>query len=158
MFVFRLSTLLAAFGKYSPEYLSFFNELGKVISFNQGKTTADKVLSLFSPLPKKSIDFAVLEKADNVFVIPSSFGWDDVGNFLAFDRLFSHDQCNNVVVDSDPVSVDSNDNIIIGKISDKKIVLLGINNCIIVDSDNGLLISSKIAIGQLKSALEKTKR
>jgi mannose-1-phosphate guanylyltransferase len=157
MFVFRLSTLLDAFGKYAPEYLSFFNKLNRTISFNQGETTANRVAPLFAPLPKKSIDFAVLEKAQNIFVVPSAFGWDDVGNYLAFDRLFPHDECNSVSVNAVPISVDSSNNIVIGTVSKKKILILGISNCIIVDSNDGLLVSSKTAVNKLKVALEKAK-
>ena len=73
------------------------NEMERIVDSNEGIITAEKVKPLFTNFEKKSIDFAVMEKSDNICVIPSSFKWNDVGSYEAFDELFEKDKDGNVI-------------------------------------------------------------
>jgi mannose-1-phosphate guanylyltransferase len=153
MFIFSFETIKEAYKKYSKSTYDVLSEISKIVSSNKGLSTSSKVKPLFEKFEKKSIDFAIMEKANNVFVIPSLFGWDDVGSYLAFDRLFKHNADGNVVLHTKVVSVDSNSNIIIGDKTKVDICLLGISNKVIVVTDNHVFISEKSKVGELKKVI-----
>ena len=113
MFVFEYKTIMDALNKYSQNHYDTISKLKKIFDKNEGVKTAELVKDIFMNFEKKSIDFAVMEKADNIMVIPSSFGWNDVGNYLAFEELFSKDENNNVKRNVNSITIDSNNNIIV---------------------------------------------
>ncbi len=143
MFIFKYSNLLLSFKKYAKKHYQIINELDEVIKENKGIETAHKIKSIFDKFEKISIDFAIMEKEDNINVIPSSFDWNDVGSFLAFDKLFAKDEYNNVVRNIKYVGIDSNNNIIIADSKKFNLSLLGVNNMIICVKDNNIMICEK---------------
>jgi len=86
-----------------------------------------------------SVDYAILEKTSDIYVIPSQFGWDDLGNWSSFERYNDKD-INGNVLKSVTQSLNSTGNIVITK---KPIVLNDINDLIIVETEDYILISSK---------------
>ena len=92
---------------------------------------------------KKSIDFAVMEHADNIMVIPSEFGWNDVGNFTAFEELFDKDENDNVIKGVNCISVDSKNNIIVSDGNYQRVSLLGVSNMIVAITKEDILICNK---------------
>jgi mannose-1-phosphate guanylyltransferase len=155
MFIFTFSTLFSSFKEFAPEYLPVFEEIDRAILKNEGLKTTNLVKKFFELFPKKSIDFAIMEKSNNVYVVPSSFGWSDVGTFAAFDRLFSSDEFGNVSKGPHAIFVDSSNNILIGDPQGVDTILLGIHDCIVVNTPKGILVSQKASIGDLKKAVER---
>jgi mannose-1-phosphate guanylyltransferase len=155
MFVFKFNTIKKAFQKYSPLSAEVLKSIDLIITKNYGIKTSQLVKDEFERFEKKSIDFAIMEKADNIMVIPSSFGWNDVGSFKAFDDLYKKDGEGNVILDSPVVSFDSNDNIIIGSKNNLNVCLLGISNKVIVYTDKEILISEKSRVQEIKNLLVK---
>lgn len=153
IFVFTYECILDAYKKYASEYLPLFAQISNLFSRNEGLKTSNVVSPIYEQFLKKSIDFAIMEKSDNIFVVPASFGWSDVGTFAAFDKLFDHDSAGDVVKEADVVAIDSNNNIVVGEGKLIPFVLLGINDCVIVNTNKGLLISKKDHIGDLKKAV-----
>ena len=106
-----------------------------------------------------SIDYAVLEKADNVAGIAAGdFGWNDVGSWNAVYELMSHDACGNAVAPH-VVCLDSHDNLV--DAGGKMVALLGVRNMIVVDTPDALLVVSRDhaqRVGEVVRALEKLKR
>ena len=155
MFIFKYKTMLNDLKKYSPNHYEISLELNKLIDTNNGIITANNVRDIFMKFEKKSIDFAVMEKADNIVVIPTSFGWNDVGSYLAFDELFNTDENNNVIYNVKSITIDSTNNIIISQDDNHNINLLGINNMIIVITKDNLLIIPKGRCQEIKKILAK---
>lgn len=93
-----------------------------------------------------------MEKAHNIFVIPGSFGWDDVGSWLAIERIKGCDDNNNTIT-GNVVTVDTNGCIIEAK--DKLVAAVGIKDIVIVDTDDAILISGKTSTNNIKSVLQK---
>ena len=155
MFIFKYNTILKALNKYSQNYYNISIELSKLINENNGVVTANNIRDIFMKFEKKSIDYAVMEKANNIVVIPSSFGWNDVGSYLAFDELFTKDENNNVTYNVKSITVDSTNNIIISQEDNHNINLLGINNMIIVITKDNLLIIPKDRCQEIKKILAK---
>lgn len=155
MFIFKYGTILEALKKHSPNHYNISIELSKLINENNGVFTANNIRDIFMKFEKKSIDYAVMEKANNIVVIPSSFGWNDVGSYLAFDELFTKDENNNVTYNVKSITVDSTNNIIISQEDNHNINLLGINNMVIVITKNDLLIIPKDRCQEIKKILAK---
>jgi len=143
MFIFKYNVIMEALKKYSKGHYDVINEISPLINKNEGKKTADLVKDIFMNFEKKSIDFAVMEYAPNIMVIPSSFGWNDVGNFLAFEELFDKDENGNVVRNIKCVSVDSSNNIVVSDEENQTVSLLGVNNMIVAVTKHDILVCDK---------------
>ncbi len=155
MFIFKYSVIKEEFKKHANSHYEIINEMGKIVDSNEGVKTAVKLKPLFSRFEKKSIDFAVMEKSDNIYVIPSSFKWNDVGSYEAFDELFEKDNNGNVVLDSSIVSIDSKNNIIISKDTDIKLSLLGIHDKVIVANNSNVLVCEKNECQRIKELIRR---
>lgn len=94
-----------------------------------------------------SIDYAVLEKSKDIYVIPSNFGWDDVGSWEALDRYREKDEAGNVLVGSSKV-VDSHGNLIVSSSHD--IVVEGLQDIYVIENDGKILIGQKSNVANVK--------
>ena len=92
-----------------------------------------------------------MEKASNIYVLPGQFGWDDVGSWLAVGRMKEANQEGNVIT-GNVVTFNSKDCIIEAK--DKLIATVGLEDIVVVDTEDVTLIGSKIHMGEIKKVLE----
>ena len=143
MFRFKYETIMNALKTYSPNHFETIESIKPLFNKNEGVKTAELVKDKFMNFEKKSIDFAVMEHASNIMVIPSEFGWNDVGNFLAFEELFKSDENKNVIKNVKCISVDSNNNIIVSNGNYQRISLLGVTNMIVAVTKDDILICEK---------------
>ena len=143
MFIFNNDTLDEELKKHSPNHYQVKYALDKLIKANEGVKTANAVKDEFLNFENQSIDYAIMEKSDKIMVIPSSFGWNDVGGFLAFDELFDKDDNTNVTKNTKVISVDSNNNIIVSDESHQRVSLLGIKDMIVAVTKDEILICNK---------------
>lgn len=124
IFLWNVNTILDAFGRYMPEILS------KVADGD------------FDSCPNISIDYAIMEKAENVYVQLCSFGWADLGTWGALHEASPKDQHRNVIVKGNTLLYDCKENIIAipnGKLA----VLQGLEDYLVADTDNVLLVCRK---------------
>ena len=106
-----------------------------------GSPEADKVIeNEFKKLDSISIDYGILENADNTYVVPGSFGWDDVGSWSPLDNLNQKDSNGNIIK-GNHIWVNSKDSIIYAQ--DKMIATVGIKDLIVVESDQTVLVCNK---------------
>ena len=143
MFIFRYDVIMDALKKYSNNHYEIVNMIKSMFTKNEGVKTAELVKDTFMNFEKKSIDFAVMEHADNIMVIPSEFGWNDVGNFTAFEELFNKDSNSNVIRNVNCISVDSNNNIIVSDGNYQRVSILGVSNMIVAVTKDNILICDK---------------
>lgn len=94
-----------------------------------------------------SIDYAVLEKSKDIYVIPSDFGWDDVGSWEALDRYREKDEAGNVLVGNAKV-VDSHGNLVIS--SNHDIVVEGLKDIYVIENDGKILVGQKSNVRNVK--------
>lgn len=94
-----------------------------------------------------SIDYAVMEKSDSIYVIPSRFGWDDVGSWEALDRYREKDDKGNVLVGNAKV-VDSHGNLVISSSHD--IVVEGLKDIYVIENDGKILVGHKSNVANVK--------
>ncbi|MEI6222882.1 MAG: mannose-1-phosphate guanylyltransferase, partial [bacterium] len=134
IFIWNISTILEELKKLQPE---FFNQLTKL---QEAVSSSESIDKLYLELPKKAIEYLVLEPSDNVAVIPVDFGWSDIGSFQAVkDMLSSYPEEN--LVQGEHLTIGSRGCLIH---SPKKLVAtIGLQDMVIIDTDDILLICPK---------------
>ena len=146
IFIWSLDSILNAFQEFLPEMANKFAEGEKVMG------TADEdafIQQMFPTCPSISIDYGVMEKAKNVHVIPSDFGWSDLGTWGSLYELSDKDENENVTLHSDATYYDSHGNIVTlpkGHLA----VVQGLEDCIVAESDGVLLICKRDAEQQIR--------
>ena len=104
-----------------------------------------------------SIDYAVMEKADNVYVIPASFGWSDLGTWASAYDTFEKDYLDNAVGGNQVMVIDATKNMV--QVPHHKLVVLqGLDDFIVVDTDDVLLICKKDKEQEIKAYVAEVKR
>ncbi|MBS1527571.1 MAG: mannose-1-phosphate guanylyltransferase, partial [Bacteroidetes bacterium] len=87
-----------------------------------------------------SIDYGIMEKASNVYVLPSEFGWSDLGTWASIYQLANKDDDGNALIPPEKVIVYDSSNCMVNVPADKLVVLRGLHDFIVVESNNTLLI------------------
>ena len=154
IFVWKVKNVVKAFELYQPEMYELFD--GEMEHFNTPgeKEAIDRIYPLCTNV---SIDFAIMEKADNVYIIPSSFGWSDLGTWnSAYDNL-EKDYLGNAVAGENVIVIDAT-KCMVSAPHDKLVVLQGLDDFIIVDTDDVLLICKKEKEQSIKEYVAEVKR
>jgi len=139
IFIWKVGSILKALEKYAHEIHSLFTK--GIDSYN---TDAERsfIDQHYPTSPNISIDYAIMEQADNVYTIPADFGWSDLGTWASLYEAVPKDQQNNVI-SAKNIHIDDTRNSIIHISSDKIAVLKGLDGFIVVDEGNALLIYPK---------------
>lgn len=148
MFIWKISTILEQMTQHLPENYALLETIEAAI----GTPQQDEVLvEQFARMQSISIDYGVMEKTKDIYILPASFGWDDVGSWLAVGRINPADASDNVI-HGDVITVDTEHCIVQG--SDKLIAMVGMDDVIVVDTHDALLLCSKAHAGSIKKVLE----
>ncbi|MDP4145738.1 MAG: mannose-1-phosphate guanylyltransferase [Bacillota bacterium] len=148
MFVWRASTILELTNRFLTNTFNVLNEIAVTC-----EEEFDQVLELrYENVDNVSVDYGIMEKAENIYVIPTDFGWDDVGTWYSVERYRDKDENNNVCV-GDIKHIDSHNNIIVG--NGKPIVVVGLDDVFVVESDDVIFVGSKENIKNIKDIKNK---
>ena len=154
IFVWKVAQIVKAFELFQPEMFELFDAAKDKFNTPQEKEAIDKIYPLCVNI---SIDVAIMEKADNVYVIPSSFGWSDLGTWnSAYDNL-EKDYLGNAVASDHVIVIDATKCMVSGP-ANKLMVLQGLDDFIVVDSENALLICKKDKEQSIKEYVAEVKR
>ena len=148
MFIFNIDYML-------KELETNYNETYKLLRKLPNINDADYHVMLKELYPKCesiSIDYAVMEKSKNIYVIPSDFGWDDIGTWKSLERYVQKDENNNYIR-GQASTYNSSNNILYSE--NKKIVVIGLNNIFCVESDDMIVIGLKDHMEELVKYREK---
>jgi len=154
IFIWRVQDVLTAFENYQPEMFELF--AAEKDKFN---TPAEKeaIATIYPQCTNVSIDYAIMEKATNVYVIPSSFGWSDLGTWnSAYDNL-EKDYLGNAVTGKNVLVIDAT-KCMVSADNNKVVVLQGLEDFIVVDTADALLICKKEKEQQIKEYVAEVKR
>lgn len=147
MFIWKVSTILSNIKSFMPQMADGLEKIQASIGTADYQKTLEEV---FPTLESQSIDYGVMEKAKNVWVLPGDFGWDDVGSWLAVGRIKESDDTNSTI-EGKVVTVNCSDNVILG--GKKLIACVGLKDTVVVDADDALLLCAKDACGDIKKVL-----
>ncbi len=154
IFVWQVKNVISAFEKFLPEMYDVF--AAEKSKFNTPEE--DKAINeIYPQCTNISIDFGIMEKADNVYLIPSSFGWSDLGTWnSAYDNL-EKDYLGNAVAGDNVIVFDAHRNMVHNQ-TDKLVVIQGMEDYIVVDTDDVLLICRKDREQEIKEYVAEVKR
>ena len=151
MFFWRVPVVAEAFARHVPD---LWAELGRLDAALTAGQPLDAVLDAVYPTLKKiSVDFALIEKATNVAVIPAQFDWDDVGAWPAVMRHFPADAAGNVVRGLAAVEQASG-NLVVSS-ADHLVAVLGVNDLIVVHTADATLVCPKDKAQEIKALLQR---
>ena len=139
IFLWRASTILEAFDKCAPEIAAIFSQGKNDMGTDREKEFID---ANFAACPAISIDYAVMEKASNVYVETVSFGWSDLGTWSALYDHSPKNRAGNVTQNCNVLAYDSTGNIFAVR-GEKLIVVNGLHDYIVADAGDVLLICPK---------------
>jgi len=149
IFLWRASTILDLLRKFEPAMASHIDAIGAAA----GSASQDEVMRVeFEKIVGKSIDYAVMERHDNVVVIEAPFDWDDVGSWQAISRLNPPDAAGNSARGLH-VPIDTTDTIVYGT-SDHAIVTIDVKDLIVVHTADATLVASKRAEERVREAVK----
>lgn len=151
MFTWKISSILGNMEKLMPEVHAGLLRISEAIGTAEEEAVLEQE---FRKMPSLSIDYGIMEKADNIYTIPGTFGWDDVGSWLAVERIKKTNESGNVV-NGNIITINTHNCIIQG---DKKLIAtVGLDDMIIVDTEDATLICAKDSAGDIKKVLENLK-
>lgn len=151
MFVWKTDTILANMEKFMPEVFEGVSNIAEAFGTDGFNAALEEG---YEKLPSESVDFGIMEKAEEIYTIPGSFGWDDVGNWLAVERINSTNELGNYV-EGDVVTIGTEHSTICG--GKRLIAAVGVENLIVVDTDDAILICAKDHTQDVKKVIENLK-
>jgi mannose-1-phosphate guanylyltransferase len=116
------------------------------------------VQSAFSQCTNISIDYGIMEKADNVYVLPAEFGWSDLGTWASIYDLSEKDYVGNAVIPSERVIMYDSSNCMVNVSKDKLLVLQGLHDFIVVEENNTILICPRDKEQEIKQIVADVKQ
>ena len=152
IFVWKVSAILEQIKTHLPFLYKGLMKIREAIGTGQEKETISEV---YSNIEGISIDYGVMEKSDITAVIPSDFGWNDVGSWASLDEVLPKDQDGNLLIGK-CISLDTRDTVVYGK--DKLIATLGLDGIVVVDTEDAILISRKDKCQDVKKIVERLEK
>lgn len=146
MFIWSLSSIQKSFESLMPELDGLFKE--HIAHFGT-KNEVHAVEEIYSVCKSVSIDYGIMEKAENVYVLSADIGWSDLGTWGSIYTHIPHDQSNNALIGKNIMMYDSS-NCIVSVPNNKLVVLQGLDDYIVVESNNTLLVCKKEDEQQIK--------
>ena len=154
IYIWNVQTIIETMSMYLPEMMKVLENIYREIpDRNQRRRRGYEIYTSF---PNASLDMNVMERADNVYVVAGEFGWADIGTWDTLYSTMPKDGDGNVVINSSTLKYDSHDNMIVlpkGKLA----VLQGVDDLLVVDSDNVLMICRKGNEGDIRKFLNDAK-
>ena len=149
MFMFKAEEYLNALKEFAPEIYSASQKAidAAVRDMDFIRIGAEE----FQQCPSDSIDYAVMEKVSNAVVIPVDIGWSDVGSWSALHEIGEQDENNNILI-GDTKSISTKNSYV--RAEHKLVTTLGVENLIIVDTDDALLVADKSRVQDIKEIVE----
>lgn len=152
MFIFKAETILNELQVHMTNHYDTLQKINeKVTSGLTKEALANATREFFTEFEKISIDFGVMEKSERIKVIPSSFGWNDIGSFNAFRDVFEPDTEGNLARNSTLKQVDSQNNTIVT--DGCEVGIIGVDDLVIVQTEGKLLVCHRDRVQDIKQLI-----
>ena len=136
IFIWNVTTIVNAFRIYQPQMAKLFESLLPVYGTDKEQAEIDR---LFPECENISVDYAIMEKSEDIFVCPSDFGWSDLGTWGSLQQQSKRDLYGNACIGPD-IKVFETHNCIVHTTQEKKVVIQGLDGYIVAENDDTLLI------------------
>lgn len=137
IFVWSSKSIQRAFENYLPDMHEIFSDARPVYHTEKERSYMQ---SAYQRCINISIDYGIMEKADNVYVLPSEFGWSDLGTWASVYQLAEKDASNNALIPQNNVITYDTENCMVNVPGEKVVVVMGLKDFIVVESDDSLMI------------------
>ena len=154
IFVWQVGNIVSAFEKHLPEMAEVFEAEKESFNTPGEKEAVDRI---YPQCTNISIDYGIMEKADNVYIIPSSFGWSDLGTWNSAYENMERDYLGNAVAGDQVMVIDAT-RCMVHVPNDKLVVLQGLDECIVVDTKDVLLVCKREKEQEIKEYVAEIKR
>jgi len=155
IFVWKAATLWQALEEYCPEV---FQPLARIAAAADSPRFGEILESEFQQIKSISIDYAVMEKANNVVVIEATFRWDDVGGWRALERLLTVDERGNVADAPRVIFWDADGTIVHSRRDDHLVATLGVKDLVVVVTPDVTLVADKNREEDVRNLLKELER
>jgi mannose-1-phosphate guanylyltransferase/mannose-6-phosphate isomerase len=154
MFCFSAAAILAALEAHAPDVLAQARAAWEASRAGATDTRVALDAATFGACRDVSIDYAVMERAGDVVVLPSTFGWSDIGSWKAVSEQFEPDADGNTTI-GEAMFVDTRDTHV--QSEDRLVAAVGVDHLLVVDTPDALLVASKDASQQVKEIVSRLK-
>lgn len=144
VFIWSCKNIINQIKKYSPDTYEALSGLKEVDEIN----IQEYINENYKNTEATSIDYAVLEKSKDVYVILSDFGWDDVGNWEAIERYREKDPFGNILMGEVTVDKEGEDNLIVA--SNSEVIIDGLSGIYVIENDGKIIVGSKKNLANVK--------
>ena len=150
IFIWSVKTIINAFRIYQPAMNRLFESMTDIYGTEREQEAINR---MYSECENISVDYAIMEKAEEIFVCPADFGWSDLGTWGALLMQTKHDLYGNSIIGNN-VSVYDTQNCIIHTTEEKKVVVQGLDGYIVAEKDDTLLICKLAEEQKIRSFAE----
>jgi mannose-1-phosphate guanylyltransferase len=144
IFLWRATTFMKAVARHLPEHWRILEEIRPALGTAEETVTLDRA---FPQMPRISVDVGVLERAEDVYMIPATFAWDDVGAWSALGRILPKDESGNAVIGRH-VTRDSHGCVVYG--TTRLIGTIGLKDIVVVETPEGILVCPRDRAQEVK--------
>lgn len=156
MFVWKVDQIIVEFARQMPDLYKGLQLISRNWETNMRTSTTQEV---WKNLERISIDYGVMEGAENVAVIPASeLEWSDVGSWDSLSNVLSGDKDGNIVRDAQHLGVDTQNTLIFGNNRDRLVVTIGVDGLVVVDTGDVLFICEKASAQKVRDIVEILKK
>lgn len=140
LYIWNVQTIIDTMSKYLPEMMQMLEDIYAKIPDRDSRRS--RGYEVYTSFPNASLDMSVMERADNVYMLPGEFGWADIGTWDTLYSTLPKDGDGNVTINSSVLKYESHNNLVVlpkGKLA----VLQGVDDLLVVDSGNVLMVCRK---------------
>jgi mannose-1-phosphate guanylyltransferase len=152
MFIWKLSVILENFERFLPRMYESMVQYMNAIGTNKETSTLEVA---YKEVDSISIDYGIMERANDVLVIPGDFGWNDVGSWDALAAIYPPDDNQNIV-NSDFIGLETSGTIVYSE--ERLIATIGLKDMIVVDSGDAIMVCPKERAQDVKNVVEELKK
>ncbi len=155
MFIWRVDRILTELQKHMPALAQELDEISRDWDGSRRDAMLERVWPRIKP---ETIDYGIMEKAGQVAVLPAEgLGWNDVGSWDSLFDVLPGDEHGNIILDADPMLIDTECSLISGSGNGRLIVTIGVKDLVVVDTGDALLVCHKDAAQQVKTVVNRLK-
>lgn len=154
IFLWKTETLLNLFEKHQPEMYEKLMTLQEAYGTDEWQEKLEEIYPTFENI---SIDYAIFEKTEKILMLPAELGWKDVGSWQAIYDILKEGEDETVATGDQVIAVDSEDTLVYGGDGDRVVGLVGVDDIVVVDTEDALLVMKKSKDQDIKKLIEKVR-